>query len=159
MTKMILLVAGALLLAGCQSKPENNNASESASAETQTQETVSERRVVRERSEPARTEPAPAATQSLNDPARRLPQLTGQLQEDGYGLDMLIDGSSPAAFLSSLELIASDTSSSQYQRLNSSLRYLEAYLLGPRNLTEFYQRLDAMTGQEVIELAQQQRQR
>jgi hypothetical protein len=157
MPRFALIIAAVLTLAACQSKPENNGETEAAAVEP-ARETVTERRVVRERSEPAQEE-TQRPMRDLTDPANTLPQLRGELEQDGYGLEMIIDGSSPAAFQASLELIAAESSAQQYQSFNSALRYLQAYMLGPRNLTEFYQRLDAMTPQEVIELAQQQRRR
>ena len=154
---MFLMIASATMV-GCVEKPANKESDE-ATATTQTEE-ASQARVVRERQAERSQPPAPERRlASLTDPAVQLPQLSGELSSEGYGLEMLIDGSSPDAFLASLEMIASETSPEQFQQLTSALRYLQAYMLGPRNLSEFYQRLDAMTGQEVIELARQQRQR
>jgi hypothetical protein len=153
MYKFIALFTGVLFLLGCQSDPAPEV--EPAVETAPTTERVSERRVVRERAQPQVEEPLP----SLVDPARELPRFQGELEEDGYGLSMIVDGTSPEAFRQSLELIASDTSATQYQNLNSSIQYLHTYSLGTRDLASFYQTLDSLSGEEIIQRAQEQRQR
>lgn len=156
-----LIIAGisiAALTAGCVQKPANNEAEE-ATASVQAEE-ASQTRVVRER-QAERSQPAPTATEtqrpSLTDPARQLPRLQGELDSDGYGLNMIIDGSSPDAFLQSLEIIASDSSRQQFQTFQSSLQYLQAYSMDGGNLATFYQTLDGRTAEEVIEMAANRR--
>lgn len=155
MNKLIFLVAATAILAGCQSDNEVESPEESV---TETTPTVSEQRVLRQRRNP---EPprVPEGTQSLIDPSRELPRLTGELEQDGYGPTMIIDGSSPEAFRQSVELIAADSSADQYRDFNSALRFLRTYTLGARDLDAFYQTLDGMTPEEVIEMVAERRDR
>lgn len=155
MKKLIFLIAATAMLAGCPSENEVESPEETA---TETAPTVSEQRVLRQRRNP---EPprAPEGTQSLIDPARELPRLTGELEQDGYGPTMIIDGSSPEAFRQSVELIAADSSEQQYRDFNAALRFLRTYTLGARDLDEFYQTLDGMTPEEVIEMVAERRTR
>ncbi|MEN1729046.1 MAG: hypothetical protein AAGJ52_11460 [Pseudomonadota bacterium] len=89
------------------------------------------------------------------DPSAEIPRLEGNLTESGYGLTMIIDGSSPQAFADSLEMIASDTSPEQFRQLDSAIRFLQAYSLGVDSLGEFYQSLDGQTPEEIIARVQQ----
>lgn len=156
-TALLITMASGLLIA-CRSEPEPPP---EPAAETAPVAQTQPRREIRQR------EPEPAAPirdtstlPPLQDPARQLPSLRGELAEDGWGLDNLIDGSSPAAFAQSLELIASDTSERQYQGFDSSLRFLHAYSLSTRDLPSFYRTLHNLSAKEVIERAgEQQRER
>ena len=87
------------------------------------------------------------------NPAREIPRLEGELGSEGYGMTMIVDGSSPEAFAESLKIIASDTSPEQYQALDSAIRYMKTYSMGSRDLETFYQSLDGMTAEEIIERA------
>lgn len=160
MKYLIFLITASALIVGCVQKPANNENGEAAAA-TQTEES-SQTRVVRER-QVERSDPATVTsarrTTSLTDPARQLPQLQGELESPGNGLNMIIDGSSPDAFLQSLEIIASDSSEQQFQTFHSSLQYLQAYSMDGGNLTAFYETLDGRTAEEVIELAANRRAR
>lgn len=103
--------------------------------------------------------PAKAALQQYldrEDPAKKIPKIVGQVQNEGYGLSLIVDGRSPEAFQESLALIASDTSPDQYRELDSALRYLQVYSSdGWAGLPGFYERLDGLTGEEIIERAEQ----
>ena len=153
MKKLIFLLTATAMLAGCSSEDEVETAEETVA---ETTPTVSEQRVMRQRRNP---EPpsVPEGTQSLTDPARELPRLTGELEQDGYGPTMIIDGSSPEAFRQSVELIAADSSEKQYRDFNAAVRFLRTYTLGARDLEEFYQTLDGMTPEEVIEMVSERR--
>jgi len=150
------LALAALLLTACQS-----NESAPISTEPADNEPVEQRqtgsgnfdtleRVAESREEIAMVQ---AAEDDLHDPAEELPSLRGQLESDGYGLSLIIDGSTPQAFADSLEMIAADTSAQQYQRLESAIRFLETYALGVDNLTEFYQSIDGQSAEEIIDRA------
>jgi hypothetical protein len=157
MTRIALIIASSLLLAACQSQPENNNVAETAAPET-SREAVAERRVVRERADTDRGQDStPTRTLPGADPSRTIPLMSGELEDPGYGLDMIIDGSSPQAFTQSLEIIASDTSNEQYQELHAAMQYLRTYSFGVRDLPSLYEHLDGRTGQEVIEMAREMR--
>ena len=110
--------------------------------------------VLRERRTRAQTAVPPPPPSRQADPSVRIPRVQGQTTGESFGLTFVIDGSSPAAFAESLELIASDSSPEQYQQLDSALRYLQVYSQdGWQGLPEFYRRLNGMTGEEIIERA------
>ena len=150
MKRFILPIAATLILAGCGSDSDEIETAvqeEAAEPTTQTQP----RREVRREEE--RME-VPARTPQSDDVERNIPRIQGSATEEGYGLTMIVDGSSPQAFQQSLELMAEDTTQEQYRQLDSALRYLRAYSpeawQGTPNL---YASLDGMTGEEIIEKA------
>ena len=153
MNRPILAIAlSSLLLMACRSEPETPV--EPVAETAPPAQTTRTEREVRQREAPTQREARDTSTlPSLMDPARELPRLEGALQEDGWGLEHLIDGSSPQAFMESLELIANDTSARQFQSLDSALRYLQVYSLGHPDLASFYRSLDNLTANEVIERA------
>lgn len=127
----------------------------------------SEPEPVEEQAEVAAEEPAPAqrrATRTTNAPVmeelpspssgnlyRFVPDVQGQLEEDGPGLVSTLDGSSAQAFKESLSWIAADTSPEQYAKLENSIRYINLYdpsVVGSD--ANMRQLLDGMTGEEVI---------
>ena len=143
----ILLASVLLVITGC-----SNDAPDQASGESQAQETAPTRERTIRREEPVAQLPPPSANE---DPAKKIPRRTGQTQEEGFGLTLMVDGSSPEAFAESLELIASDSSNQQYRQLDSALRYLQVYSSdGWSGLPGFYERLNGMTGEEIIQRAQ-----
>lgn len=156
------LILVALTMTACQSnesaqisaEPVDNEPAEQRQTSSGNYDTLE--RVAESREEIALIQ---SAESDLNDPSEELPSLRGELQSDGYGLTLIIDGSSPEAFADSLEIIAADTSPQQYQRLDSAIRYLETYALGVNNLTEFYQSIDGQSAQEIIERAQSRNRR
>jgi len=144
------LVVGAFALAACQSsQPEPDD--QVSREQHDSSSLAAERTEPRQR----REQPAPVDEneQLVAQPDRRLPKLEGELNSDGYGMTMIIDGTSPDAFANSLQLIAADTSSRQFQELNSALQYLQFQSMPPGGLPEFYRRFDGMTAEEVIEMA------
>ena len=83
-----------------------------------------------------------------------VPDLEGQLEQDGFGLETIIDASNKDAYAESLRWIAQDVSASQYQSLERSLRYIKAFdssVMG--NEERFLEAVDGKTGQELIERA------
>ena len=162
---LLLIAAGAL--AACQSDPEpeapvDEQAAAESAPEPQTEPEPEARREVRRREDrperPAEPEQSTIDTDGI-DPSRELPRLEGQLDSDSYGPTMIIDGSSPDAFLQSLELIASESSAQQYGNIDSALRSLETYSMTGRDLAAFYEQFDGLTGEEIIERAQNRRSR
>jgi hypothetical protein len=84
--------------------------------------------------------------------------MAGEATEEGYGLTMIVDGSSPEAFAESLSMISEDTTQEQYRALDSALRFLKAYDSAAwSGLPNLYQTLDGMTGEEIIERARKLR--
>ncbi len=151
-----LIALAVAFLAGCQStEPEQTATPEPTSATPAVERSAPDRRSA---AEPRPTQPEPEPTSSTGvDPAREIPRLQGELQSEGYGMTMIVDGSSPQAFADSLAMIASDTSQEQYRTLDSAIRYLQTYALGSRDLESFYQSLDGMTAEEIIERAHSRR--
>jgi len=85
---------------------------------------------------------------------RVVPDLEGKLEEDGMGLETIIDASSKKAYAESMAWIAEDVSADQYERLEQSLRYIRSYdsaVLG--NEERFLATIDGKTGQELIDRA------
>jgi len=137
------LASSLLVLAGC-----SGDEPDSTGAQSESQETAPTRERTIRREEPAAELPPRNADE---DPAKKIPRRIGQTEEEGFGLTLMVDGSSPEAFADSLELIASDTTPEQYRQLDSALRYLQFYSSdGWSGLPSFYERLNGMTGEEII---------
>ena len=74
---------------------------------------------------------------------------------DGTGLDRPLDGTSIETFEAGLEQIREEAAPEDYTRLKSALQRLLFYDVGARNDRRLlYQRLDGMTGNEIIERAE-----
>ena len=85
---------------------------------------------------------------------RVVPNLEGRLEEDGLGLETIIDASSKKAYADSMAWIAEDVSAKQYDQLERSLRYIQAYdssVLGSEQ--RLLRLIDGKTGQELIDRA------
>lgn len=151
MKKLIFPIAASLLLFGCgQDEPEAPSEPESAEQATDQRESRREVRSAEETS--SESEPAP----ERND--KKVPVLEGQAESEGHGLTMIMDGSSPDAFEESLSLVAQDTSTEQYRKIDSALRYLKMYSSeGWGGKANLYGSLDGMTAEEIIEKAEQAR--
>jgi len=151
-----ILFAAIALLAGCKTGP--NGEPEEQAAEATEQAAPAPTREVRRR-----TNWDPDASQATaqggnsnpqrDDPAVFLPELEGSLESEGYGLDTVLDGSSPEAFRRSLEMVALDTTSEQYEQIEGALKALRFMNLAFQDLSVLYSHLDGMTGREVIEYA------
>lgn len=112
-----------------------------------------ERRVVRQReSEPARVTPEVSRDRSQgdHDPSQQIPRFRGELSDRGYGMAMIIDGSSPQAFMNSLELIAAESSDGQMRAFYSALDHYRMYRTAYPDLESFYRSIDGMTGEDLI---------
>jgi len=152
--KTICILSIALLTVGCGS--EDPAPAEETSQAAQEQTGGDEREVVRRSDRQEEAQPLPR--RDRDDPEKRIPRIGGEAQEEGYGLTMVVDGSSPGAFQESLEMIAMDTSQQQYRKLDSSLRFLATYDTAAwSGLPNLYQALDGMTGEEIIERAEKMR--
>lgn len=154
MKKTICILSVAFLVIGCgaDEQPPAEETTEAA----QGQPADSERDVVRrgEREQ----EPEPLERRDTVNPERKIPRIEGEAEEEGYGLTMVLDGTSPEAFQESLELIAMDTSREQYRQLDSALRFLGTYDTAAwSGLPNLYKTLDGMTGEEIIERARKMR--
>lgn len=136
------LVFTVTLLTGC-------GGDEQAEQET----AVSESPQMIQREAPRRTAEVEAPPAASND-FRVVPDLDGELEEDGLGLETIIDASSKKAYAESLRWISQDVSADQYRRLEQSLRYIQAFdssVLGSE--TRFLETVDGKTGQELIDRA------
>lgn len=83
-----------------------------------------------------------------------VPRLEGQLEENGLGLETIIDASSKQAYADSLAWISEDVSAPQYKQLERSLRFIRSYdpsVLGDEQ--RFLRSIDGKTGQELIDRA------
>lgn len=103
---------------------------------------------------------APRRTAEVETPAPEsrdflvVPDLEGQLAEDGLGLETIIDASSKDAYAESLRWISQDVSADQYKRLEQSLRYIKAFDSSVRGSEKrFLESIDGKTGQEIIDRA------
>jgi len=77
---------------------------------------------------------------------------------EATGLDIVLDGSSLAAFEKGLEDIKETSTAKEYSTLENSIDYLLAYdLVAKRNKEKLAQRLDGMTGRQIIEKVDQRR--
>ncbi len=149
MRKLSIMIAMLALVfaAACQSNQNADSASEpdepeaTASTEAEAEEPRFERR-------------RPPREPSDNRPP---PRMEGGLVDEGPGLTFIIDATDMDTLEQSLELIADETSQAQYQRLQGSIDMLRFYSLQPTD--QFYSSLDGMTGEEIIERAQERRQR
>jgi len=151
--KKTLSILSVLLLATACGQSDEPAAE---SGETAQAETTAEQREVRRERE--RAEPQELPRRNEVDPAKKIPKIEATAEQDGYGLTMVVDGSSPEAFQESLELIAMDTTQEQYRQLDSALRYLGTY--DPAawgGMAALYESLDGMTGEEIIAHAREQR--
>jgi len=152
--KSICILSLAFVAVGCggQEEPANDEATETV----QEQPAETQRDVVRR--EERQSEPQPLPRRDDQNPEKRIPRMQGEADEEGYGLTMVVDGSSPEAFKQSLELIAMDTSDEQYRQLDSALRFLGTYDTAAwQGLPNLYSALDGLTGEEIIERARKMR--
>lgn len=159
MKKLVFMTIAALFLAACQSDQDSDDVDDIGVEQDPVVEQAPQPRrryQPRERPEP---EPEP---ERLTSQRRLVPQFTeGGLSQDGPGLSLMIDASSLDAFHQSMELIASETSDDQYQSLTAALAVVQMYDMnatGP-GIEGVLPILDGMTGEEIIERAQQIRSR
>lgn len=148
-TKLTNLLPGALalaisvtLLAGC-------GGDEPAEQET----AASDSPQMIQRDAPRKPVTVEAQPESSND-FLVVPDLEGELEQDGLGLETIIDASSKDAYAESLRWISQDVSASQYKKLEQSLRYIKAFdssVLGSEE--RFLDTIDGKTGQELIDRA------
>ncbi|HMB39751.1 MAG TPA: hypothetical protein VKO85_11780 [Wenzhouxiangellaceae bacterium] len=143
------LFSGALALAVSVTLMTGCGGDESAEQET----AVSDSPQMIQREAPRRkaaVEEQPAASNDF----LVVPDLEGQLTEDGLGLQTIIDASSKDAYAESLRWISQDVSPEQYQALERSLRYIKAFdssVMGSEK--RFLEAVDGKTGQEIIDRA------
>ncbi len=156
--RFIFLFASLLLLSACRLGGNDQPTSADPVVEPPRPETAAAAPRP-EPSRPAAAREAQADLPPLIDPARELPQFSGQLSHEGYGLSIPVDGTSPLGFQASLEIIAEESSPGQYQQLHSALEFLRVYSLGVRDLPTFYSSLDGLTGEDIIQRAADMRQR
>lgn len=150
MKKTICILSVAFLAIGCGS--DEQPAPEETTQTAQEESADNQREIVR-RSEPETEEPESLRDREA-DPEKKIPRIEGDADEEGYGLTMVVDGSSPEAFQESLELISMDTSKKQYRKLDAALRFLSTYDTAAwSGLPNLYKTLDGMTGEEIIERA------
>lgn len=131
------------LLGGCGGDEQADEAAETAETPKMVQ-----------REAPRRTAAKEPELADTSEDFRVVPRLDGQLEEDGLGLETIIDASSKDAYAESLRWISQDVSAEQYDRLEQSLRYIKAFdssVLGSEE--RFLETIDGKTGQELIDRA------
>ena len=80
---------------------------------------------------------------------------TTEAVADGTGLDRPLDGTSIDTFEAGLAKIREEASPEEYKRLSTALQRLLFYDVGARKDRQLlYQRLDGMTGNEIIARAE-----
>jgi len=90
-----------------------------------------------------------AATRNPEPDFQVMPAVEGSLEQEGMGLETVINAGSKEEYAQSLQWIAEDTSREQFDRLETSIRYIHMYdVYG--NEEALYDKLDGMTGTEVI---------
>ena len=142
---VITTVSALLLLsAGCSDDPAPNEQTET--------ETSSPEMVQREApTESTRTTPT---TREDSADFRVVPDVSGRLEQEGAGLDTVIDASSKEAYAESLRWIAEDASQEQMRRLERAIRFVHMYdpsVYGSER--QLMDKIDGLTGTEVIEQA------
>jgi hypothetical protein len=148
-TKTSTLLTGALALAVSVTLLTGCGDDEPAEQET----AASESPQMIQREAPSRTtevDVPPAASRDF----LVVPKLEGELEQDGLGLETIIDASSKDAYAESLRWVSQDVSAEQYKRLEQSLRYIKAFdssVLGSED--RFLETIDGKTGQELIDRA------
>jgi hypothetical protein len=113
-----------------------------------------------ERDAPGDASSATASQPEPDEEFRVVPQLDGKLEQDGMGLETIINADSRRAYTESLRWISEDVSARQYRNLERSIQYILAYdpaVLGSEE--RMLEVVDGLTGQEVIERAQRLMQR
>lgn len=146
-----IIVAGMALatatMLGCSEDAATESAEESAASSPQ----------MTQRDAPSRpAPPEPVSEPDQDEDFRVMPSLNGSLEEDGMGLDVIIDASSKRAYADSLEWISQDASREQFSRLENAIRYMHMYdpsVLGRES--ELLATLDGKTGHEVIARAEE----
>jgi hypothetical protein len=146
---VITTVSALLLLStGCSDDPAPN---EQTDTETSSPEMV-------KREAPADSTRT-TGTASAQEDFSVVPDVSGRLEQEGAGLDTVIDASSKQAYAESLRWIAEDASQEQMRRLERSIRFIHMY--DPTIYTSeqrLMDRIDGMTGAEIIELAREMQQ-
>jgi len=137
-----------LFLAGCS---DDTGQPEPADAESSSPEMV-------QREAPAESTRTTPTTRRDSADFRVVPDVSGRLEQEGAGLDTVIDASSKQAYAESLRWIAEDASQEQMQRLERSIRFLHMYdpsIFGSEQ--QLLDSIDGMTGNEIIERALEMR--
>lgn len=146
-----VVLAGAFsLLAGCggDDQAEGDDADEVAAAPQ-----MIERDAPGERTR-AESEASP------EEDFRVVPEVTSQSDEEGMGLETMINASSKKAYAESMRWIAEDVSRKQLNELEQSIRFVHMYdssIFGSeKRLLEY---IDGKTGREIIERARELREK
>lgn len=91
---------------------------------------------------------------------RVVPEVTSQSEEEGMGLETIINASSKRAYAESMRWIAEDVSREQLNELEQSIRFVHMYdssVFGSeKRLLEY---IDGKTGREIIERASELREK
>jgi hypothetical protein len=138
------MLAGTVsVLTGCGGDEQAGNEADEVAASPQ----MIDREAPGERAQP-KPEPSP------DEDFRVVPEVTSQSDEEGSGLETMIDASSKQAYAESMRWIAEDVSREQLNELEQSIRFVHMYdssVFGSeKRLLEY---IDGKTGREIIERA------
>ena len=135
--KQLLLITGAVLSLGLSSACAKS-ASEMPTPATGKPETSSPAAVATQTTVPAATAPAENSKTGFSE-----------------GMQITVDGSSLEAFNKSLEMIKGKTEGTEYTALTGAIDYLLVYdLTAKRDRAKLAQRLNGLTGEQIVEKVQ-----
>lgn len=135
----------ALLLGGC--------GGDDAPTPEQTAD-ESPRMIEREAPDSDRRSTDRAQVQQSQQDFRVMPDIEGSREQEGMGLETVINAGSKEDYAQSLKWIAEDTSREQFDRLETSIRFIHMYDADVYGSEEaLHEKLDGMTGSEVIAYA------
>lgn len=146
----VSLVVIVLLFAGC-------NRAETPNDEVSNEPNQGHENELQSRVAPTRKLSGQATEDNLwieDAPLLSMPLNSGQLVEDGSGLDLVIFASTRRQYLQSLAEIAANTSDKQMKQFETAIRYL--LINSPLVMNKedrLYETIDGKTAGEVIEMA------
>lgn len=141
----IAFAFAAALLSGCSG--DDDSRSEASQSE-------SPRMIERDTPERNRDRNAPATVESDEADFAVMPDVQGSAQEEGLGLETVINAGNKQDYAQSLKWIAEDTSREQFERLETSIRFIHMYdasVYGDES--KLLAAIDGKTGNEIIAYA------
>lgn len=141
----IALALAAALLSGCSGDDDAGSA---------TGEAENPRMIQRDTPDRNSERTAPTVAETDQTDFSVMPDVEGSAQEEGLGLETVINAGSKQDYAQSLKWIAEDTSREQFERLETSIRFIHMYdaqVFG--NESKLLEAIDGKTGNEIIAYA------